>query len=124
MIPHFAMITGKSPVLRCLSIHFCLAEEVWYDLVTTTYYVLFVGDYSNRRIFKPSKKSKLFKASKKFHSSDYFQVIVESDIRSRNFSARMAERQSFLEQYIPLNGIPKIIRTDKGTAFTQTALEL
>ena len=33
------------------------------------------GDYSNRRIFKPSKKSKLFKASKEFHSSEYFQVI-------------------------------------------------
>ena len=34
------------------------------------------GDYSYRRIFKPSKKSKLFKASKEFHSSDYFQDII------------------------------------------------
>ena len=34
------------------------------------------GGYSNRRIFKPSKTLGLFKASKEFHSSDYFQVII------------------------------------------------
>ena len=40
-------------------------HHILYDGLHAIY-----GDYSNRRIFKQSKKSKLFKASKEFHSSD------------------------------------------------------
>ena len=35
----------------------------------------YYGDYSNRRIFKPSTKSRLFKASKEFYSRNYFRFI-------------------------------------------------
>ena len=53
-----------------------------------------------------------------------FFILISIDRYSRWPAACICEAPNgktakiFLEQYIPLNDIPQVIRTDKGTAFT------